>query len=398
MGDAKSDLGGVRWVPIREDDERWNRLVEESRRRAKEPQAYPLWTKLYSWAFDQEVERAQAIVPLAKTLHTEAKVWAVWRPERDDPVIELFEETKILLDDHDHTAIASLAPLYVEGINAGAFAMELVGEAAVLFDHRLYWILRLIAEAIADIYDRAILEDPPNFDELLKRSTVSFRRISFAMLAFTEQGHDNLRIARFHTTRNEDSLESRGIVGGALMFLFLHEFGHFVKGHVTRSSASVPTLQNVSVHTPDQAQEFEADEFAVRTLFRRVGDESAPFNFIGIYAFFQLARFLDWFCESVEGEAFSDTHPGSDERWDRVSTVLDEELSSGKWLGTSARDQKDVTIRVLKEIFDSVLVNLHDALGSGQVTVPEIDWSFGFLGPGTVPVGINWFDSGRTAQ
>ena len=269
------------------------------------------------------------------------------------------------------------------------------------FDHRLYWVLRLMGEAIADIYDRAILENPATFEELLKRSTESFRRIAFAMLAFTEQGHDNLRIARLHATRNEDSPTSRGIAGGALAFLFLHEFGHFVKGHVTRSlSASVPasSLQGVSVHAPDRAQEFEVDEFAVRALFRNVGGESAPFNLIGIYAFFRLAKFLDWFCESVEGERLSDTHPDSDERWDRISTVLDQELSSGKWLGTSAGPQKHVTVQTLRDIFECVEENLRDAVESGQVTVRKIDWSFGFLGPATVPVGVDWFDSGRTTQ
>ena len=204
MGDTKGGAGEVRWVPIREDDETYKRLVEESRRRSQEPQAYPLWTKVYSWAWDQEAERTRVIEPLAKTLR-ECNVWAVWKPETDDPVIELFENSKTLLEHHDRIEVESLAPLYIEGINAGTFAMDFAGEPAVLFDHRLYWVLRLMAEAIADIYDRAILEDPTTFDELLKRSTGSFRRIAFAMLAFTEQGHDNLRIARFHTTRNEGS-------------------------------------------------------------------------------------------------------------------------------------------------------------------------------------------------
>ena len=51
MGDTKDNAGEVRWVPIRDDDETYKRLLHESRRRAQEPQAYPLWTKLYSWAW-----------------------------------------------------------------------------------------------------------------------------------------------------------------------------------------------------------------------------------------------------------------------------------------------------------------------------------------------------------
>lgn len=347
---------------------------------------YPIWSKLFRDASETDAhlkhpDLMDAIVSCSQVLMSEHGIWALWKPDIRDPLVDWFEYVKsmvngfkIKIDESELSGdlITKTAPLYVEGINPNAFAIRILGEPVVLFDHRMAWIMTFLSEALCDIQhvNLKYRNSKTSVDETFKEMIVPYNRAMKSILAFVEQGTETLKQAKALSTNFKNDIFSRGIISGALTFVFLHEFGHFLLGHLDLSD-SIESSNGIEFYSRNQAEEFGADALAASILFHKPHGMYYP-HLVGCLAFFELAAFLEWYCEYL-GYPRDIDHPPALQRLDKFKDVLNSVFSFSTW-STSA-DAKRLTLEAYggwKDVFLYITEGIKDRLTSGELKPQRI--------------------------
>ena len=136
----------------------------------------------------------------------------------------------------------------------------------------------------------------------------------------------------------------------ALTFILLHEYGHIYHGHLdenlTRRMSSEG--ENIDIYLTSHEQEYEADEFAARKLFRK-GEEHLIHNVCYILAITLLFLLFD-FCEDDDSSRILGTHPSSVNRLKRIYAVCNDLCGNSSWIKMKeATDYVEIAFKILRD-------------------------------------------------